>query len=58
MIVDQIGDPAASKGLVERKVTRIVTPGTLTDVGLLDAKRDALLWRCVVARRAAPASRG
>jgi DNA mismatch repair protein MutS len=43
VIVDQIGDPAASKGLVERKVTRIVTPGTLTDSGLLDAKRDAPL---------------
>ena len=43
VIVDQVGDPAASKGLVERRVTRIVTPGTLTDVGLLDAKRDALL---------------
>ena len=48
VIVDQIGDPAASKGLVERKVTRIVTPGTLTDVGLLDAKRDACSWRVVV----------
>jgi DNA mismatch repair protein MutS len=43
VIVDQIGDPAASKGLVERKVTRIVTPGTLTDAGLLEAKRDAPL---------------
>src|SRR5690349_13408319 len=43
VIVDQVGDPAASKGLVERRITRIVTPGTLTDVGLLDAKRDALL---------------
>jgi len=43
VIVDQIGDPATSKGLVERKVTRIVTPGTLTDANLLDAKRDALL---------------
>src|SRR6478672_6803199 len=43
VIVDQIGDPATSKGLVERKVTRIVTPGTLTDAGLLDAKRDASL---------------
>ena len=30
-ICEQIGDPAASKGPVERKVTRIVTPGTLTD---------------------------
>ncbi|HEY3532161.1 MAG TPA: DNA mismatch repair protein MutS, partial [Casimicrobiaceae bacterium] len=43
VIVDQIGDPATSKGLVERKVTRIVTPGTLTDAGLLDAKREAPL---------------
>ena len=43
VIVDQIGDPAASKGLVERKITRIVTPGTLTDAGLLDARRDAPL---------------
>jgi len=48
VIVDQIGDPATSKGLVERRITRIVTPGTLTDVGLLDAKRDALLAAIVV----------
>ena len=37
VIVDQIGDPATSKGLVERKITRVVTPGTLTDPALLDA---------------------
>jgi DNA mismatch repair protein MutS len=43
VIVDQIGDPATSKGLVLRKVTRIVTPGTLTDAGLLEAKREAPL---------------
>jgi len=43
VIVDQVGDPATSKGLVERKITRIVTPGTLTDAGLLEAKRDAPL---------------
>ena len=43
VIVDQIGDPATSKGLVERKVTRVVTPGTLTDHALLDARRDAPL---------------
>jgi DNA mismatch repair protein MutS len=42
-IVEQVGDPATSKGPVERKVTRIVTPGTLTDANLLDARRDALL---------------
>src|SRR5689334_2976386 len=43
VIVEQIGDPATSKGPVERKVARIVTPGTLTDAGLLDARRDCLL---------------
>jgi len=42
-ICEQIGDPATSKGPVERKVTRIVTPGTLTDSVLLDDKRDSLL---------------
>jgi DNA mismatch repair protein MutS len=43
VIVEQIGDPATSKGPVERKVSRIVTPGTVTDAGLLDARRDSLL---------------
>ncbi|GHA98779.1 DNA mismatch repair protein MutS [Modicisalibacter luteus] len=42
-ICEQIGDPATSKGPVERKVVRIVTPGTLHDEALLDAKRDNLL---------------
>jgi DNA mismatch repair protein MutS len=42
-ICEQIGDPSTSKGPVERKVTRIVTPGTLTDSALLDDKRDNLL---------------
>lgn len=42
-ICEQIGDPAASKGPVERKVVRIVTPGTVTDESLLDESRDALL---------------
>ena len=39
-ICEQIGDPATSKGPVERQVTRIVTPGTLTDEALLSADRD------------------
>ena len=43
VICEQIGDPATSKGPVERKVVRIVTPGTLTDSALLDEKRDNLL---------------
>jgi DNA mismatch repair protein MutS len=42
-ICEQIGDPNASKGPVERKVTRIVTPGTLTDSALLEDKRDNVL---------------
>ena len=43
VIVEQIGDPATSKGPVERKVARIVTPGTVTDANLLEPKRDCLL---------------
>lgn len=39
-IAEQVGDPATSKGPVERKVTRIVTPGTITEESLLDEKRD------------------
>src|SRR4051812_23149006 len=42
-ICEQIGDPATSKGPVERQVTRIVTPGTLTDAALLDDRRDNIL---------------
>ena len=42
-IAEQIGDPATSKGPVERQVVRIVTPGTLTDESLLDARQDALI---------------
>lgn len=42
-ICEQIGDPATSKGPVERQVTRIITPGTLTDEALLEAKRDNIL---------------
>ena len=42
-ICEQIGDPATSKGPVERKVVRIVTPGTVTDSALLAEKRDSLL---------------
>ncbi|WP_455216844.1 DNA mismatch repair protein MutS, partial [Kaarinaea lacus] len=42
-ICEQIGDPATSKGPVERKVTRIVTPGTLTDEALLEERRDSIV---------------
>ncbi len=43
VICEQVGDPATSKGPVERAVSRIVTPGTITDAALLDEKRDLLL---------------
>jgi len=42
-IAEQIGDPASAKGPVDRQVTRIVTPGTLTDSELLDDKADNVL---------------
>ncbi|MDD5462641.1 MAG: DNA mismatch repair protein MutS [Methylococcales bacterium] len=42
-ICEQIGDPATSKGPVERKVVRIVTPGTVTDEALLEDRKDNLL---------------
>jgi DNA mismatch repair protein MutS len=42
-ICEQIGDPATAKGPVERQVARIVTPGTLTDEALLDARRDTII---------------
>ncbi len=42
-ICEQIGDPALAKGLVERKVVRVITPGTLTDEALLEDRRELLL---------------
>ncbi len=50
-ICEQIGDPALSKGPVERQVTRIVTPGTVTDEALLDAKNDTLLVAIQVVKK-------
>ena len=42
-ICDQVGDPATSKGPVERKVTRIITPGTVSDEALLEERVDNVL---------------
>jgi len=42
-ICEQIGDPATSKGPVERKVVRVVTPGTVSDEALLTDKQDNLI---------------
>jgi DNA mismatch repair protein MutS len=53
-LCEQIGDPALAKGPVERKVVRVVTPGTLTDQGLLSAKSDA----CLAAVLREPRARG
>ena len=51
-ICEQIGDPALSKGPVERKVVRVVTPGTLTDSDLLPEKAERpLLAVCTLTQR-------
>ncbi|MBJ7308618.1 DNA mismatch repair protein MutS [Rugamonas sp. CCM 8940] len=51
-ICEQIGDPATSKGPVERKVMRVVTPGTLTDADLLPEKAERpLLALCSISQR-------
>ena len=42
-ICEQVGDPASSKGPVERRVMRVVTPGTVTDEALLEDRKDNLL---------------
>jgi DNA mismatch repair protein MutS len=43
VICEQVGDPKASKGPVERQISRIITPGTLTDEALLDERQDSVL---------------
>ncbi len=50
-ICEQIGDPATSKGPVERQVVRILTPGTVSDEALLDERRDNLLAALVGSER-------
>jgi DNA mismatch repair protein MutS len=59
-ICEQIGDPATSKGPVERKVVRVVTPGTLTDAALLSDKSDVYLLAVYVGhnRRGVPTGLG
>jgi DNA mismatch repair protein MutS len=56
-ICEQLGDPAAAKGLVERKVVRVVTPGTVTDESLLEQRRDNLLLAIAAGRADADAAR-
>ena len=42
-ICEQLGDPAKTKGPLDRQVVRVITPGTVTDDALLDARRDTLI---------------
>src|SRR6202165_4938947 len=51
-ICEQMSDPALSKGLVDREVVRIVTPGTIVDPAMLAAKRNNFLASVVVGRDA------
>ena len=51
-ICEQIGDPSTGKGPVERKVVRVITPGTLTDESLLDEKKENLLMAISAAKNA------
>ncbi len=53
-VAEQVGDVATAKGPVERKVTRVVTPGTVTDAELLNDRADTLLLAIWSQRRAAP----
>ncbi len=43
VICEQVGDPATSKGPVDREISRIITPGTITDEALLDQSSENLL---------------
>src|SRR3954467_12107077 len=51
-ICEQTSDPALSKGLVDREIVRIVTPGTVIDPAMLAAKRNNFLASVVVGRDA------
>ena len=51
-VCEQVSDPALSKGLVEREVIRVVTPGTIVDPAMLAAKRNNYLAAAVLSRDA------
>ena len=48
-ICDQVEDPAVAQGLVKREVTRIITPGTVIEEGMLSARRNNFLAAVVIA---------
>src|SRR5437763_15610028 len=47
-ICEQIGDPRTAKGLVEREVVRVVTPGTTVEPALLDPRRNRYLAAAII----------
>ncbi len=57
-ICEQVGDVATAKGPVERKVVRVVTPGTVTDTELLADKSDALLLALSTTRQRGQVTHG
>ena len=42
-VCEQLGDPANARGPIERRVVRVVTPGTVTDAALLEERADTLI---------------
>jgi len=50
-ICEQVSEPAPGKGLVERKVVRVVTPGTITEEALLESRRENLLAALAISGR-------
>jgi DNA mismatch repair protein MutS len=57
-IAEQVGDVATAKGPVERKVVRVVTPGTVTDGELLSDRADTCCWPAPAAQRLGPGLAG
>jgi DNA mismatch repair protein MutS len=53
-ICDQVEDPKKAKGIVKREVTRVVSPGTFTDAGYLDAKEPSFLAAVAVRSGGSP----
>src|SRR4029077_1355750 len=51
-LCDQVEDPKLAKGLVKRKVTRVLTPGTVVEDALLEAKRNNYLVAAVLGEQA------
>src|SRR5258706_5274698 len=55
-VCDQVEDPRKAKGIVKREIVRVVSPGTLTDAGYLDAREPAFLLAILFGTGTAPAT--